>query len=159
MRWSAPRSPPPWLRLTGTNVTRGALMDSTASSVQRLLAESEIRNIVARLGHLADDGDIDEYLSLLTKDASWQTPGRPPRVGHDNLRTRIVEDRAAGIQGPGAASRHVNTTLWVAVDDEDNARAESYWMYLTSANGGSAGGYNAGAAATPAVQMTGRYSD
>jgi ketosteroid isomerase-like protein len=132
---------------------------SNLDPVQRVIAESEIRNIVARLGHLADDGDIDEYLSLLTEDASWQTPGRPPRVGHDNLRARIIEDRASGIQGPGAASRHVNTTLWVEVDDEDNARAESYWMYLTNANGGSAGGYGAGAASTPVVQMTGRYRD
>jgi hypothetical protein len=131
----------------------------TIDPVQRVIAESEIRNIVARLGHLADDGDIDEYLSLLTEDASWETPGRPPRVGHDSLRTRIVEDRESGIQGPGAATRHVNTTLWVAVDDEDNARAESYWMYVTSANGGSAGKYNAEGGTTPIIQMTGRYRD
>ena len=126
--------------------------------IQRCIAESEIRNVVARLGHLADDGDIDEYLSLLTDDATWASSGGPPRRGHDDLRARILEDRAAGIQGPGAATRHVNTTLWVQVDDTDHARAESYWLYLTDANGGGAGGYGE-RGATPIVQMTGRYVD
>jgi ketosteroid isomerase-like protein len=126
--------------------------------IHRCIAESEIRNIVARLGHLADDGDIDEYLSLLTDDATWASPGRPPRRGHPDLRARILEDRAAGIQGPGRATRHVNTTLWVHVDDADHARAQSYWLYLTNANGGTAGAHgNPGA--TPSVQMTGRYVD
>ncbi len=126
--------------------------------MQRCIAESEIRNVVARLGHLADDGDIDEYLSLLTDDATWASSGRPPRQGHPDLRARILEDRAAGIQGPGAATRHVNTTLWVQVDDADHARAESYWLYLTEANGGAAGSYG-DRGATPIVQMTGRYVD
>jgi hypothetical protein len=123
----------------------------------RLIAESEIRNIVARLGHLADDGDIDEYLSLMTEDAEWSTSGRPARRGHADLRARVLEDRASGIQGPGTASRHVNTALWVEVDG-DRARAESYFLYITNANGGTAGS-TAQDLTTPVVQMTGRYHD
>jgi 3-phenylpropionate/cinnamic acid dioxygenase small subunit len=123
----------------------------------RLAAESEIRNIVARLGHLADDGDIDEYLSLMTEDAEWGIPGRPARKGHEALRARVLEDRASGIQGPGSASRHVNTALWVNVDGE-RAVAESYFLYITNANGGTAGSTTQDAT-TPNVQMTGRYHD
>ncbi len=130
---------------------------SSPDALDRLLAESEIRNLVARLGHLADDGDIDEYLSLLTEDAEWTTPGRPTRKGHADLRARILEDRAAGVQGPGAASRHVNTALWVEVDG-DRGRAESYFLYITNANGG-APGSTVQDASTPVVQLTGRYVD
>ena len=52
----------------------------------------------------------------------------------------------------------MNTTLWVQVDDADNARAESYWLYLTDANGGAAGAYG-DHGTTPIIQMTGRYVD
>jgi ketosteroid isomerase-like protein len=129
--------------------------------VDRLVAESEIRNIVAKLGHLADDGDIDEYLSLFTDDATWeQSRGGPVRQGHEDMRVRVLEHRASGVQGPGAATRHVNTTLWVEVDDADHAHAESYWMYLTNANAGTpAGAANLDGSDVPVVQMTGRYRD
>jgi hypothetical protein len=125
--------------------------------MQRCMAESEIRNVVARLGHLADDGDIDEYLSLIAEDASWGGAGRAVRTGHADLRARVIEDRTAGIQGPGTATRHLNTTLWVEVDDEDHAHAESYFLYITNANGGTAGSTARDTA--PIVQLTGRYRD
>ena len=60
---------------------------------------------------------------------------------------RVKEDRASGVQGPGTASRHVNTALWVRVDGPDEAHAESYYLYLREANTG------------PVVQLTGRYVD
>jgi hypothetical protein len=133
------------------------MANADIDGLTRCMAESEIRNVVARLAHLADDGDIDEYLSLLAEDASWGTTGRPVRQGHADLRARVLEDRASGVQGPGAASRHLNTTLWVEVDDEDHAHAESYFLYITNANGGSPGSTDRESA--PVLQLTGRYRD
>ncbi|HLY83336.1 MAG TPA: nuclear transport factor 2 family protein [Acidimicrobiales bacterium] len=115
--------------------------------VQRMVSESEIRNLVARLGQLADDGDLDEYLSLWMEDGEWERPDGDRFRGHAALLARINEDRASGVQGPGTASRHVNTTLWVRVDGPDDAHAESYWLYLRNAN------------TAPVIQLTGRYVD
>jgi 3-phenylpropionate/cinnamic acid dioxygenase small subunit len=115
--------------------------------IERLVAESEIRNLVARLGHLADDGDLDEYLSLWTEDGEWERPDGDRFRGHQALLERINEDRASGVQGPGTHSRHLNTTLWVRVDSPEEAHAESYWLYLRDAT------------TVPAVKLTGRYVD
>jgi 3-phenylpropionate/cinnamic acid dioxygenase small subunit len=115
--------------------------------VARMLAESEVRNLVARLGHLADDGDHDEYLSLWLEDGWWERPGGDRFHGHAALRARLDEDEAGGVQGPGTRSRHLNTTLWVRVDGPDEAHAESYWLYLRDA------------ATEPTVKLTGRYVD
>lgn len=132
-------------------------MSNELDPIQRCIAESEIRNVIARIGHLADDGDIDEYLTYWAEDASWGDPTRPVKRGHAELRARVIADREAGVQGPGTASRHVNTALWVEVLDADHARAESYFLYITNANAGAPG--SSDAANTPVVQLTGRYQD
>lgn len=38
-------------------------------ATRELEDERQIRNLVARLGHLADYGDLDEYMTLFTDDA------------------------------------------------------------------------------------------
>ena len=119
----------------------------TARLLDRLAAEAEIRNLIARVAHLADDGDIDEYLDLWTEDSSWGRGNGDVRTGREPRRQRVHEDRADGTQGPGTHSRHLNTTLWVAFDDDDHARAESYFLYLRDAT------------TAPHVKMTGRYQD
>ena len=115
------------------------------AAVDRLLAEQEIRNLIARLAHLADDGDIEEYLDLWTEDATWTAEG-VPHTGRDARRARIHAHRADGTQGPGTSSRHLNTTLWVAVDS-DEATAQSYYVYMRDAT------------TAPHVARTGRYYD
>lgn len=118
-------------------------------ALDRVVAESEIRNLVARLGHLADDGDIDVYLSMWTEDGAWgRGDGSAMQQGHEQLRARILADRAADVQGPGTNSRHLNTTLWVQIDSDDTAHAESYFLYLRDASSDK-----------PTVAKTGRYRD
>ena len=58
----------------------------------RAAAELEIRNVLARLAELADSGDTDEYVSLLTDDIVWAMPPNPSiglagseRRGHDEI--------------------------------------------------------------------------
>ena len=118
-------------------------------ALERLVAENEIRNLVAWLGHMADDGDIDEYLAKWCEDGAWgRGDGTAMSQGHDALRTRILADRANGTQGPGTNSRHINTTLWVEVDSDTEARAQSYFIYLRDASSDA-----------PLVAKTGRYKD
>ena len=116
--------------------------------LERVVAESEIRNVVARLGHLADDGDLDEYLTLFTTDATWGVAGFGEVLGgHAELLRGARQRRADGIQGPGTGTRHLNTTLWVSVDGPDEARAGSYFLFVDTRT------------EPTTVRSTGRYDD
>jgi ketosteroid isomerase-like protein len=108
--------------------------------------ERQIRNLIARLAHLADYGDLDVYMSLFTEDAVWDNTDRSCR-GQAAIRADRVHRRGNGTQGPGTHTRHVNTTLWVEVDGSDSASAHSYFLYVRDADG------------TPTLELTGRYHD
>jgi hypothetical protein len=118
--------------------------------------ELEIRNLVARLAHMADMGDLEtEYLPLFVEDAVWEFPGsadenaEPARVtGHAEILADRNERRGAGFQGPGTNTRHVNTTLLVRVDGSDTAEAESYWLFIGDTN-----------TAEPKLRGIGHYQD
>jgi len=115
--------------------------------LERLVAEHDIRNLVARVAHLADDGDVEDYLDLWTDDASWIYEGAA-HTGRDALRRRVLDFRGRAIQGPGTGTRHLNTTLAVSFDDDDHAHAESYFVFLRDVN-----------SERPEIGRTGRYLD
>ena len=121
----------------------------TRDDLASLLAERDIRNLIARLAHLADDGDLDEYLTLFTEDATWhRTMNDDRRAGHAELRAGAEERRRDLIQGPGSGTRHLLASTWVAVDSDTEARAESYYLYIgTDRPEG------------PDLRTTGRYRD
>jgi ketosteroid isomerase-like protein len=108
--------------------------------------ERQIRNLIARLGHLADYGGLDEYMTLFTDDAGWDLGGTVVE-GADAIRADRVSRRSQGTQGPGTNTRHMNTTMWVDVDGSDLATAHSYYVFV-----GDAG-------TSPTVMSTGRYHD
>ena len=95
---------------------------------QRLVDELEIRNLVARLAQLADMGDLDEYVSLFTEDASWEMPGAP-RHGRADIMAGAQDRRNSGTTGPESHTRHVISTLLVQSDGSDKATADSYWLF------------------------------
>ena len=113
---------------------------------QRLADELEIRNLVARLAHLADMGDLEEYVSLFTEDASWEMPGSPRR-GHADIMAGAKERRAVGTTGPGSNTRHVISTLAVHTDGTDVASSDSYWQFFGNTT------------TTPAASLMGHYHD
>lgn len=107
---------------------------------RRALDELEIRNVLARLAQLADDGDLNEYVSLFTEDASWQSPPGPgpgganyakARRGHADILAGAKERRGTGIQGPGTNTHHVitNIAIWL---NGDTARAKSFYLYYVN---------------------------
>jgi 3-phenylpropionate/cinnamic acid dioxygenase small subunit len=123
-------------------------------SHERVAAELEIRNVLARLAHFADRGETELYLSLLTNDIVWAMPANPAnglpaseRRGHDEIGTGQRDRMAAGLQGPGSNTKHVVTTSWVDVRDDDIATAHSYFMYWGSTS------------TTPTLQSMGQYDD
>ena len=123
----------------------------------RLVAdELAIRNLVARLAHMADAGeDLEaDYLPLFTDDAVWEFPGNPTEeleesrvTGHAEILADRRARRADRFQGPGTNTRHLNTTLAVRVDGSDTAEAESYWLFVGDTT------------TTPVVRAIGHYHD
>jgi hypothetical protein len=123
-------------------------VDDVAARLGRLSDEAEIRNVVARLAHLADvdTDDLDAYLSLWTSDGVSVHPDWTAQ-GHSGLREAVRDLRRGGIQGPGANTMHLNTTLTVAFDGDDVALADSYWQYWDVR------------AQPPEIRLIGRYRD
>lgn len=113
---------------------------------QRVADELEIRNRVARLAQLADMGDLNEYVSLFTDDASWEMPGAPRR-GQADIMAGAQDRRSSGTTGPGSNTRHVISTLSVQTDGSDEAVADSYWLFYGSTT------------SSPTVQLMGHYHD
>ncbi len=117
-------------------------------------AELAVRNIVARLAHLADDGDVDRYVAEMTDDVVWSMPANPAvglpatsRNGRDEIATGARERIAAGLQGPGTNTRHVITTSVVDLESDDRARARSTFLFVECTT------------ATPTIRTMGQYDD
>ena len=110
--------------------------------------ELAIRNVLARVAHLTDGrgGNLDDYVELWTDDCMWSSPVAGTWHGHDGHRARHARFRAAGVQGPGASSFHVLTTVWVNVRGDD-ADALSTWMLVTRWSG------------APSIEDIGTYTD
>lgn len=128
--------------MPGTGQDGGPASDVMA----RVAAEFEIRNVIARVAHLADDGDLEEYASLFTEDGSWEYPGGPRR-GRADILVGARERRSQKVTGPGSATRHVITTLAVHVEDATTAVADSYWLFWRDT------------ATSPALFNMGHYHD
>ena len=107
--------------------------------------DAAIRNVVARLAILADEGDLEEYVDLFTDDARWDMPGGELQ-GRDNLLAGAIERRAAGTVGPGSNTRHVITTQAVAVDG-DEAASDAYFQFWVNT------------ATEPSIALFGTYRD
>lgn len=107
--------------------------------------ELAIRNVVARLAILADEGDLEEYVGLFADDALWEMPGNSIQ-GRDNLLAGAIERRSAGTVGPGSNTRHVITTQAVAVSG-DEALSDAYWQFWVNT------------ATEPSIALFGTYRD
>lgn len=122
------------------------LDESSVAILRRLDDDRQVRNLLARLSHLADRGTVEEYLALWAPDGVWEG-SRDAARGHDELRARVVSYRERGIQGPGSGSRHLSTTQYVEFPGPDEAAAHSYFVYITDVD------------SEPRPARVGRYAD
>jgi 3-phenylpropionate/cinnamic acid dioxygenase small subunit len=114
----------------------------------------EIHQALARLAHLADDGDLTDYLDLFTEDAVWETPEvaatgtkADRRSGRSDIGEGVIARRARGVQGPGSATRHVVHTIEVTDRADGTAASVAYWAFYSSTT------------STPVLASLGRYDD
>lgn len=117
-----------------------------ARTVRSVRDELDIRNVLARIAHLTDRGDLDLYAEQFTEDAVWETPGAEPSRGRDRIRSDSATRRSRGVTGPGTHTMHVISTVTVTLHG-DAATAESYWQFFSKTN------------ATPVLRSMGQYRD
>jgi 3-phenylpropionate/cinnamic acid dioxygenase small subunit len=96
---------------------------------ERVAAELQIRNVIARLALLADQGDLDEYMEQFTEGAVWALPGAERR-GRADIRAGAEARRAEGVTGPGTSTRHVITTTSIELEGAAFASADSYFQFF-----------------------------
>jgi 3-phenylpropionate/cinnamic acid dioxygenase small subunit len=99
----------------------------------------EIHHALARLAHLADSGELPDYLDLFTEDAVWETPAveatgmsADRRVGRADIAAGVLARRAAGIQGSATATRHVVHTIDVRIGPDGTAASTACWAFYRS---------------------------
>jgi len=116
--------------------------------------ELQIRNVLAQLAQLADSGDTDSYIALLTDDVVWAMPANATiglaaseRRGRDEIARGQRERIAAGHQGPRSNTMHMVNTISVEFDGDDTAIARSHFLYLGDT------------ATAPVIRNAGRYVD
>ncbi|MCH2171440.1 nuclear transport factor 2 family protein [Myxococcota bacterium] len=115
--------------------------------VQRVADELEVRNLLARLAQMADDGELDEYIQLFTEDAIWDGGANyGSKQGHAEILAGARARREGGTSGPGTHTRHVITTSTVTLSG-DRAHARSVFHYYVNTD------------ATPALVTLGIYED
>jgi 3-phenylpropionate/cinnamic acid dioxygenase small subunit len=108
--------------------------------------ELAIRNLVARMAHLVDEGEFDEYSELLAENAVIEA-GNGTRNGRAHILQVARERRASGTSGNGE-SRHLVTTTWVqVVQEKTSARAASCFLFVRNTT------------THPTVEHVGRYHD
>lgn len=116
---------------------------------QQAADDLAIRNLVARLAHLADMAgaeELDEYVAMFTEDASWEMAGNERR-GRDAILEGARERRQSGTQGPGTHSRHVITTQAVRFDGPDTAVSDAYFLFVADTD------------TSPVIRLVGHYHD
>lgn len=112
-----------------------------SADLQSIGDRQDIAMLLARIAHLADTGDPDDYIACFTHDAVWDLTDAtdlPMDVqtieGREALLAGVHERRAAGIQGPGTHTRHDVSSIAVTVDG-DRATAHSYFRYYRGTDG------------------------
>lgn len=117
------------------------------NALRQVQDELEIRNLIARLAHLADSGDLDEYVEQFTEDATWGGGRHPLRRGHREIREGVRARRKLGHMGPGTETVHVVSTICIEVQG-DRATGRSVYHYYTGV-----------ASADPTLSSLGVYAD
>ena len=120
---------------------------SDEATLRRIQDELEIRNLIARLAHLADDGELDEYIDQFTEDATWGGGRHPIRRGHAEILDGVRARRALGHMGPGTSSRHAVTTSYIEIEG-DRAIGFSVYHYYREVD-----------SAAPTLRSMGVYAD
>jgi len=112
------------------------------SDIERISAELEIRNLIAKIFLLTDTApDLSDYQNCFTEDAVWERRGQgaeesigahlgPKASGRAGIVADRLAVRKAGATGPAAPTWHMATNVLVSVTGKDAARAWTAWIFV-----------------------------
>jgi hypothetical protein len=122
-------------------------MGSSRSPGEQAADEWAVRNVIVRLAQYADGlGSCEQYAELFTVDAEWLMPNAP-RHGRADILEGSIARRAEGGVGPGSNSRHIVAATAVELTNDDEAVADSYWVFYVETN------------TAPKATLVGHYHD
>ncbi|MEJ6511477.1 MAG: nuclear transport factor 2 family protein [Actinomycetota bacterium] len=122
-------------------------MGSSRSPGEQAADEWAVRNVIVRLAQYADGlGSCEQYAELFTVDAEWLMPNAP-RHGRADILEGSLARRAEGGVGPGSNSRHIVAATAVEFRNDDEAVADSYWVFYIETN------------TAPKATLVGHYHD
>ena len=122
-------------------------MGSSRSPGEQAADEWAVRNVIVRLAQYADGlGSCEQYAELFTVDAEWLMPNAP-RHGRADILEGSIARRAEGGVGPGSKSRHIVAATAVEFTNDDEAVADSYWVFYVETN------------TAPKATLVGHYHD
>ncbi|HSA52239.1 MAG TPA: nuclear transport factor 2 family protein [Yinghuangia sp.] len=124
---------------------RDAAPNSTSTGAD-VADELAVRNVLARIAHYSDAGELEDYGRQFTEDARWEMPGVPVKRSRAEIVAAGAARRAIGETGPGSASRHLVGTIAVSVRG-DTAVADSYWQFYVDTT------------TSPTLRLMGAYRD
>ena len=110
---------------------------ATEETLSKVCDEIEIRNLIARLAHISDEGTADDYASCITEDSIWRNtigPGQERRGRADcleGLKQRWTPGKYG--TGPGSNTRHIVSTTVVCMKD-GVATAKSYVQLIADSH-------------------------
>jgi hypothetical protein len=107
--------------------------------------DAQIRSLLGRAAHLADEGTPEDYRTLYTPDATWSMGGST-QTGVEEIVAATRQRRSQGVSGPGTGTRHFVVPMHVTVEG-DKASAVSYFLFLGDT------------ATAPVVKLFGVYTD
>ncbi len=121
--------------LTSAEVGRHHVPVTDNNDILRTLAaDLEIRNALALLAELTDQGDLAVYRELLADDVHYDMFGNMTD-GADTVLAGMGSRRASGNTGPGSNTRHVLTTVRVEVQSATDASSHALWQFYTDTSG------------------------
>ena len=122
-------------------------MGSDRSPGEQAADDWAVRNVIVRLAQYADGlGSCEQYAELFTVDAEWLMPNAP-RHGRADILEGSIARRAEGGVGPGSNSRHIVAATAVEFTNDDEAVADSYWVFYVETN------------TAPKATLVGHYHD
>ena len=122
-------------------------MGSSRSPGEQAADEWAVRKVIVRLAQYADGlGSCEQYAELFTVDAEWLMPNAP-RHGRADILEGSIARRAEGGVGPGSNSRHIVAATAVEFTNDDEAVADSYWVFYVETN------------TAPKATLVGHYHD
>lgn len=105
----------------------------TMTIINDTVEQLEIRNLLSRMAHRADNGTLEDYKHFYASDAVWEIVGKHKLTGHQEIVEAARKRWEEKFTGPDSNTRHVISTIDVSVKGK-MASSRSVIQFFTHTN-------------------------